>query len=143
MKKIIILFVVLVMVFAFTIPASAGGFGPGGGNGPGGMGSGNGQGQQGSRGTFAMVGKIAVIGANTITIDVIRGNKLVQPYIGSQVTVTVTPQTRYLYKDGTTIKPIGFADLKVGQKVSINGTVVNNVWTASKITVGASLSCLP
>jgi hypothetical protein len=138
MKKIAILFVVLVMVFAFTIPASAGGYGPGGGNG-----SGNGQGQQGTRGTFAMVGKIAAIGTNTVTIDVIRGNKLVQPYIGTQVTVTVTSRTRYLYKDGTTTTQIGFADLKVGQPVSVNGTVANSVWTVTRITVGAKLSCLP
>jgi hypothetical protein len=90
-----------------------------------------------------LVGKIAAIGTNTVTIDVIRGNKLVQPYIGSQVTVTVTSRTRYLYKDGTTTRPIGFADLKVGQKDSVNGTVANNVWTVSRITVGAALSCLP
>lgn len=142
MKKIVILFVVLVMVFAFTIPASAGGFGPGGGNGSGGTVSGSGQGQQGTRSTFAMTGTIAAIETNTITIEVIRGNKLVQSYLGTQVTVTVTSRTRYLYKDGTTTS-IGFADLQVGQKVSLNGTLANNVWTVSRITVSASLSCLP
>jgi hypothetical protein len=45
--------------------------------------------------------------------------------------------------DGTTTTTIGFADLKVGQQASANGTAANNVWTASRITVGASLGCLP
>ena len=143
MKKIVILFVVLVMVFAFTIPASAGGYGPGGGNGSGGTGSGSGQGQQGTRGTFAITGKVAEIGTNTVTIDVSHGNKLVHPYLGTQVTVTVTSQTRYLNKEGTTTTTIGFVDLKVVQPVSVNGTVANNIWSVSRITVGASLSCLP
>ncbi len=143
MKRIVTLFVALVMVFAFTIPASAGGNGPGGGNGSGGAGTGSGQGQQGTRGTFAITGTITAIGTNTVTINVVRGNKLVQPHLGTQVTVTVTSRTRYIYKDGTTTTTIGFADLQVGQPVSINGTVANNVWTVSRITVGASLSCLP
>jgi hypothetical protein len=143
MKKIVILFVVLVLVFAFAIPASASGYGPGGGNGSGGTGTGSGQGQHGTRSTFALAGTIAAIGTNTVTIDVIHGNKLVQPYLGTQVAVTVTSRTRYLYRDGTATTTIGFADLKVGQQVSVNGTVANSVWTASRITVGASLSCLP
>jgi hypothetical protein len=161
MKKIVILLVVLVIVFAFTIPASAGGNGPGSGIGPGdgtgpvgglgpiggtdsgGKGSGSGQGQQGARGIFIMVGEITAIGTDTVTINVIRGNKLVQPYLGTQVTVTVTSNTRYLYKDGTTTTTIGFVDLQVGQSVSVNGNVANNVWAVSRITVGASLSCLP
>jgi hypothetical protein len=143
MKKIVILFVVLVLVFTFAIPAAAGGYGPGGGNGSGGTGSGSGQGQHGTRSNFAMVGTIAAIGTNTVTINVIHGNKLVQPFLGTQVTVTMTSQTRYLYKDGTTITTIGFADLKVGQQVSVNGMFANSVWTVSRITVGASLSCLP
>jgi hypothetical protein len=76
-------------------------------------------------------------------MNVVRGNKLVQPYLGTELTVTVTSRTRYLYKDGTTTSAIGFADLKVGQPVSVNGRVVNTIWTTSRITVGASLSCLP
>jgi len=131
------------------------GIGPGDGTGPiGGLGPirGNdsgrngyviGQGLQGSATIFVMVGKISALGTNMVTIEVISGNKLVQPSLGTQVTVTVTSQTRYLYKDGTTTTTIGFTDLKEGQQVSANGTVANNVWTASRITVGASLSCLP
>ena len=90
-----------------------------------------------------MVGKIANLGPNSVTIDVIRGDKLVHPFLGTPVTVTVTPQTRYLYRDVSTTKLIIFSDLQVGQPVSVSGTVANGIWTASRITVGASLICLP
>jgi len=144
MKKMLVLLVVLMLTFAIVIPAAAGNGPGGGGNGGGnGTGPGTGQGQQGTRGTFAITGTIAAIGTNSVTINVTRANKLVQPYLGTQVTVTVTSGTRYLYKDGTTITTIGFADLKVGQPVSVNGILANNIWTVSRITVGASLSCLP
>jgi hypothetical protein len=99
--------------------------------------------QQGTRGIFDMSGTIAAIGNNEVTINVIRGNKLVQPYLGTKVNVTMTSQTRYLYTDGTTTTTIGFADLQVGQQVSVHGTVADNIWTASRITVGALMSCLP
>ena len=161
MIKIVILIVVLVTVFAFTISASAGGNGPAGGvgsgdgtspvgglgpiggNGSSVSGSGNGLMQQGTRGIFDMSGTIAAIGTSTVTINVLHGNKLVQPYIGTQVTVTVASQTRYLYRDSTTNKTISFADLQMGQPVSVHGAVADSLWTASRITVGASLGCLP
>jgi hypothetical protein len=150
MKKIIVLLLVLALTFAVIIPASAAGNGPSGGNGNGngsgvGTGSGTGQGQQGGRGTFAITGTITAIGSNSVTVNVLRGNKLVQPYIGTQVTVTVNTQTRYVLRSSATTAAtiITFADLKVGQSVSVNGTLANGVWTTSRITVGASLSCLP
>jgi hypothetical protein len=137
MKKIGILFAVLVLAFAFTFPAAANGFGPGGR-----MGSGNTQGQPGGRGTFVIVGTITDLGTNSVTIDVLRGNRLGQTYIGTQVTLTVTPQTLFFSRNGTTITQVSFTDLKVGQQVSVNGTIANSVWTVYRITVGALLSCL-
>jgi hypothetical protein len=95
------------------------------------------------RALFALVGKITEIGDNSVTILVLRGNTLVKPYIGKTLTVMVKATTRYYYKTGTTVTPITFADLKVGDPVSVNGTIANNVWTANRITVGASLRCLP
>ncbi len=132
MKKTLVLLLVLIFAFAAVFPAYAAGNNPG-----------SGQGQKGPRGTFAMTGTITAIGANTVTVQVIRGNNLVKPYIGTQLTVTVTAATRYLFKDGTTTTPITFADLKVGDPVSVNGAVANGIWTTKRITVGASLSCLP
>jgi hypothetical protein len=150
MKKMIVLVVLLVLTFALVTPAAAGGFGPGGGRNGAGTGTdvgtvtgaGVGQGQQAARGTFALTGTIAAIGTDTVTIDVYRGNKLVQPYLGTQVTVTVTSATRFLLRDGTTVSIISLADLEVGQQVSVNGLFVDDVWMISRITVGATLSCL-
>lgn len=133
MKKLFVLLAVFALAFAAVTPAFAAGQGPGQGQGS----------QKGPRGTFALVGTISAIGSNTVTVQVIRGNNLVKPYIGQQLTVTVTAATRYLFKNGTTSTPITFADLKVGDPVSANGAVANGVWTAKRITVGASLSCLP
>jgi hypothetical protein len=147
MKKIIVLLVILALGFAWITPASASGNGPvanGNGNESGaGPVTKTGQAQQGPRGTFAITGAIVAIGTNTVTIDVLRGNKVVQPYLGTQLTLTLTSKTRYVLRDGTSTTKITFADLKVGQSVSANGKVANNIWTTSRITVGASLSCLP
>ncbi|MBN2388306.1 MAG: hypothetical protein JXB85_14920 [Anaerolineales bacterium] len=141
MKKTLVLMVTLVLVFALATPVLAGGKGPGTGSG----GQGSGQGQQDTRGTFAITGTITAIGANTVTVQVYRGNTLVQPFLGTPVTVTVSSATRYLFKSSTsaTATAITFADLRVGNPVSVNGTVANDIWTATRITVGASLSCLP
>jgi hypothetical protein len=133
MKKLIVLLAVFALAFAAVTPAFTAGQGPGKGQGS----------QKGPRGTFAMTGYITAIGSNTVTIQVYRGNNLVKPYIGQTLTVTVTSSTRYIFKNGTTSTPIKFTDLKVGDPVSANGTVANGVWTAKRITVGASLSCLP
>jgi hypothetical protein len=158
MKKTVILFVILVMVFAFTIPASAGDIGPGAGNGRGaiptdvpeasGIGNGsegrgfsNSQGQQGPRINFAINGEIVAIGTDTVTITVTCGNNTAQPYIGSDVTVTVTPLTHYNIEVDTTDTPILFSELLVGQLVSLNGTVVNSVWTVRRVTVVTALDC--
>jgi hypothetical protein len=97
------------------------------------------------RGVFALVGKITAIDtANaTVTVKVITGNTLVKPYIGKELVIKTTATTRFLYKTGTTITPITFADLVVGKPVSVNGILANSTWTAQRITIGAKLSCLP
>jgi hypothetical protein len=99
------------------------------------------------RGPFALVGKITAIDDITgvVTVNVVRGNKLAQPYIDLDVALTTTASTIYLYKASATAipTPITFADLKVGNWVSASGSLVNGIWTATRITVGAKLSCLP
>lgn len=99
------------------------------------------------RGPFSLVGKISAIDAamGTVTVNVLKGNKLVQPYLGQSITLRTTATTRYLYKASATAvaTPITFADLKVGDPVSVNGRLANGIWTATRITVGARLSCFP
>ena len=99
------------------------------------------------RGPFALVGTISAIDSTngTVTVNVLKGNKLVQTYIGQSVMIKTTASTRYLLKTSATsvATPITFADLEIGDPVSVNGTLANGNWTATRITVGASLSCLP
>ena len=99
------------------------------------------------RGPFALVGKITAIDPATgvVTVNVWRGNKLAKPYIGLDVALTTNASTIFLYKASATAvpTPITFADLKVGNWVSANGGLVNGIWTATRITVGAKLSCFP
>jgi predicted acyltransferase (DUF342 family) len=58
------------------------------------------------------------------------------------VVLQVTAATRYVFTDGITQKLITFDDLKVGNPVSAGGSMVVNSWTATRITVGAKLTCL-
>lgn len=99
------------------------------------------------RGPFALVGTISTIdpATGTVTVNVLKGNKLVQPYLSQSVVLNTTASTRYLLKVSATAVAtrITFADLKVGDPVSVNGTLANGIWTATRITVGASLSCFP
>jgi hypothetical protein len=141
MKKMIILLAVLVLTFALVIPASANGNGPAAGR-KGAAGPGFGSGQPAAAGTFTFAGTITTIGANSVTVEAVGGSKLAQPSIGAQLTLAVTTQTRYVLRDGTTTTLITFADLQVGQQVSVQGMIVDSIWTASRITVGARLSCL-
>lgn len=149
MKKILVVLLTAVLLATTAAPVYASGNGPGGGGGGSG-GGGTGTQQKSPRGVFAIVGTIEAVssdpvGGGSITVQVLRGNKLAAPFIGASVVVTVTPQTRFLYRSSETAAAtiITFADLRVGQSVSVNGTTANNVWSARRITVGASLSCLP
>ena len=141
MKKFLVLILVLTMLTVAIVPAFAAGDSvlvAGNGNG----------GSNGRRGgsVFALAGTITAINSATGAVDVAVtcGNTLVTPYIGQTVSVQTAATTRFLQynPDGTAVI-ISFADLEVGQTVSANGQLANGVLTASRITVGASLSCTP
>ena len=131
MKKLFIAALVLMIPLATVSPVLAAG--GGGGRGP--------------RGTIALVGKITTIdtASGVVEVSVLKGNKLVQPYIGQNLALATNSSTRYLYKSSATAVPVAItlADLKVGDPVSVNGRTANGLWTASRITVGARLSCFP
>jgi hypothetical protein len=101
----------------------------------------------GARGTFSLVATISAIDpvSGAVTVTVVKGNALVKSYVGQNLVITTTASTRYLYKSSATAVPVAitFADLKVGDAVSVNGKLANGVWIAARITVGASLTCLP
>lgn len=157
MKKVLLPVLLIALLTLAIIPAAAGqGSGPGAPQGtpqgtpqpaPQGQGTMTTSRQSSPRGTFAITGTITAIDAvnQTITITVLRGNNLVKPYLNTSVTVLTTAKTKFLYKETATAVAvkITFADLAIGDAVSINGTLANNVWTASRVTKGASLTCLP
>ncbi|KAF0106368.1 MAG: hypothetical protein FD146_2634 [Anaerolineaceae bacterium] len=160
MKKVLVILLAVTLLAVTFVPAYAGGNGPGksgatttvtGTGARAGSVTGTATQQKAPRGTFAITGTIAAIssdpisGAKTVTVQVVASNYLVKSFVGTPVVVTVTDQTRFMLRTSTTTTAtiITFADLQVGQPVSVNGIVANNIWTAQRITVGASLSCLP
>jgi hypothetical protein len=92
---------------------------------------------------FSLTGTIAEIGTGSVTINVLHGSKLAQRVIGTALSIAVTDQTRYVYNDGTLPTLITFADLVVDDPVSVRGLVIDGVWTATRITVGAALVHVP
>jgi hypothetical protein len=117
MKKYLLFALLLGMLFATVTHALAAGRGP--------------------AAVFTLVGKIDSIGNGTVTVQVLGGNPAVKSYLNQLLTVNTAVSTRILRKDGTVVTPITFADLKVGDSVNVSGTVADQVWTASRITVGA------
>ena len=159
MKKILLPFILIVLLALAVLPAAASN-GPGNGTGKGpispqitpqpvplGQGTMTTFRQSAPKGTFAIVGTITAIDPvnKNITLTVLRANNLAKPYINLSVLVITTEKTRFLYKNTTasTATVITFEDLLVGDVVSIHGTLANDIWTASRVTEGASLSCLP
>ena len=127
MKRFSIFMLVLILSLTLVTPALAAGKSPV------------------AKGPFVLVGKISAIDpvAKTVTVQVLRGNALVKPYLTKTVVINTTVATRYQFTDGTTISTITFSDLVVGNAVSVSGNLVSSVWSATRITVGAKLSCLP
>jgi hypothetical protein len=92
------------------------------------------------RGTlFNLSGKITAISGSTVTVSVLSGSAVVRPYLGQTLDIETTASTRFLLKtpDGTVT--IDLEDLAVEDKVSVQGSVKDGVWTATRITVGANL----
>ena len=86
---------------------------------------------------FSLVGEITLIDplAKTVTVKVFTGNILVKSYINKELMVQTTDKTRFLLKSEPTAIPITFSDLKLGDKVSVNGVLKDSIWTAGRITV--------
>lgn len=123
MKRWLLFMLVFGLLFAAVTPAYAAGKSP--------------------RSNFTLTGRITAIGDSTVTIQVLAGNKIVKPFVGKELTVTVTSATRLLEIVDDIAVPITFNDLEVGDPVSVHGKFANDVWTASRITVGAKLVHFP
>lgn len=124
MKRLFVLLLVVLVVAAAAAPALAAGNKP-----P-------------KRMPFNLVGRVTAVdtGAATVSVEVLRGNRVVKPFIGQTVTVQVTAATRLLRRAEPEAVPITLADLKAGDAVSVQGWTGDGAWTARRITVGAELS---
>lgn len=89
---------------------------------------------------FSLVGRITAVDteAATVTVEVVRGNRPVKPFIGTMVTIQTDAATRLLKKTETGVVPIGLTDLQVGNTVSIRGSQVNGGWIAIRVMVRAN-----
>lgn len=162
MKKLTLISIVLILLAVSVVPALAAG-GP-----PAGRGSANGvctgaqtgsgiqyssgsktgyrsQSTYGIKNPYALSGTIMSINIENLTVTVLIacGNRLADPYDGQKVTLSTTATTRFLQRnaDGT-VTPISFEELASGQQITSHGSLVDGVWTASRITSGALLSCI-
>jgi hypothetical protein len=162
MKKLSVVIVVVAMLALSVVPAFAAG-GPSANRG---TGSGTCTGTQagpyagnwanysggvqqvgfGIRTPYALSGTITAVNADaqTITVSVACGNTKVKSFIGEDVTVNISSSTSLLLRNAdATATPIDFAYLAAGQTISSHGSLSGEVFTASRVTVGAVLTCLP
>jgi hypothetical protein len=145
MKKLIVVSLVVIMLAVSVAPAFAAGRSPA----DRGTAAGSGNIDKASFGVcnpYALSGTISSIDETnrTVTVAIACGNSLVQPYLGQNVTLQTTANTRFLVRNAdVTVTPITFEDLVEGQNVSSHGTLLNSTWTATRVTMGAQLYCLP
>lgn len=151
MKKLAVLALVVTLLAISVVPALAAGGPPANrgttsGNFTGAQ-AGPAVGNQSSFGVqtpFALSGTITAADEGTVSVEVSCGNRAVKPYIGTIVTLQTDEYTRFLERnDDGTATPIPFAELEVGQTVSSHGSLADGVFTATRLTVGALLYCLP
>ena len=153
MKKILVITLVVIMLSLSVVPAFAAGGQPTNRGSAGGSAANSGsylgycnnaQMSYGVNTPYALSGTIAEISDGSITVTVACGNTLVKSYVGKNVTLMTTETTRFLLRnENGYATQISFADLKIGDEVSSHGVLVDGVWTATRITVGALLTCLP
>jgi len=84
---------------------------------------------------FSLTGTITALGVDSITVLVGNGNRLAKPYIGQELVVLVTENTRYRQWTPDGCVPIEFGDVQVGDTISIQGSASEGVFTARRVTV--------
>ena len=127
MKRWLLFVLLLGLLFTTVLPVSAAGNG---------------------RSNFTLVGWLRGVDVDgkTVTIEVVRGNKVAQFEIGNKGLPISADNARLLYNDGINVSEIeDISDLVdfINEPVSVHGTYTNEAWTASRITVGAKLIHFP
>jgi hypothetical protein len=161
MKKLFVFMLVLALLAGMTTPA----FAAGGSNGNGGTGgNGNGDGGDGESGGDAngsgtgtssgkggkmpsvLIGTITGLDPvnRTVTVTVVSANTAAKDTIGQTITFMTSVSTCFVLRNPDGLgTPITYEELAVGQNVSVAGVLSETGWTATRITVGAELLCLP
>jgi len=92
---------------------------------------------------FSLVGQVTALDdvAGTITVQVHSGSKLSKSYVGKELTVTTDENTLFLLYGHAKGDTITFADVELGDDISVNGYVLNGVFVAKRVTVDVPLNC--
>lgn len=136
MKKLLMLLVVVAMVLVVA-PAAFAGNGKGNGTGKGG----------GSKATvvnYSLSGTVTAVGADSITLTVVRGNKAARAYKGQTVTLNITATT-LLYKRTADRELVtaALADFAAGDRVNSSGTLDRSDASAPVFTARRATIALP
>ena len=83
---------------------------------------------------FSLVGTITAIGADTITVEALNYR-----FVGQELTVKVTGDTRFFEWTADGPLPIIFDDVDVGDSTNMKGTMPDGVFVASQVTVDVRL----
>ena len=125
-KKLVILAIVALITLVAVTPALARHGGPGG----------NGGGGRPQR--FSLVGIITAIGSDTITVQTLNNR-----FAGQVLTVQVTDSTSFMRWTPTGSVPTTFDAVAVDDSTNIKGTVIDEVFVASRVMVDVPLYCYP
>lgn len=90
-----------------------------------------------SRYDFTVVGYITALDDATLNIDVVLGSRSIRSYIGTNIVVQITPETRFIH-DGVSIT---YGDLTIGDGVSVSGRLSDGAFIAYRVTLDPD--CLP
>jgi hypothetical protein len=90
---------------------------------------------------FALVGEVTALDgvARTITVKVHTGSGQVKDYIGQELTITTNNDTLFLRYSPVKCEVITFADVELGDYISVNGHVVDSLFVAKRVTVDVPL----
>ena len=92
---------------------------------------------------FSLVGEVTALDGDelTITVQVHSGSKLVKSYIGKELTFTTDATTLFLLYGHAKGVQVTFADVEVGDSISVSGNIVNDLFVAKRVTVDVPLNC--
>lgn len=94
---------------------------------------------------FGLVGEVTAVDpdAETFTVKVLSGSQLIKSFVGSELTLTTTEDTKFMLYVEPECVQAELTDVYVGALVSVNGIVVTaeagQVYQANRVTIDAPL----